>query len=225
MKKLLIITDSLGMPREEVLYEETWPFLLSKKNPHLHIIDKCLRAATTTRLIKEGGLGTDLLERYKPHFVIIQLGIVDCAPRLFSNRGLEHKLLKLMPRRIRYLYIKWIKMTRKRSIKRCYVSLDEFKTNVENYLNRSVKEHTHILFIEIAISVEYANFNPKTPHQVKKYNSALRELVKKHPFAHTLKIRDDNTFFLKDGYHLSPEGHVNLVQKIGLTENFKPNHS
>jgi hypothetical protein len=98
--KILLIKDSMAMPRSEVLYEDTWPYLLACDYPNLHIIDKSCRASTTNRLVEEEGIkgiskGGDLLEFYMPDIVITQIGITDCTPRYFDRNKLFTKILLL----------------------------------------------------------------------------------------------------------------------------------
>ncbi|HON16100.1 MAG TPA: hypothetical protein PLA51_06445, partial [Spirochaetota bacterium] len=87
--KLLIITDSVSMPRPGIPYESTWIYKLKKEFPNLDIIDKAARGSTSMRLVTEGGGGVDLLETYMPDIVILQIGITECAPRLFKKHGVE----------------------------------------------------------------------------------------------------------------------------------------
>ena len=63
-KRIVIITDSVGMPREDVPYEDSWIYLLKKEYPHADIIDRSARGTTSLRIVTEGGGGKDLLETY-----------------------------------------------------------------------------------------------------------------------------------------------------------------
>lgn len=78
--KVQIFTDSLALPREipqKVFYEETYPAKLSEDN-------------VISQYSKGGGTIKDLLgqtfyyKMFYPDVVIIQSGIVDCAPRPFT---------------------------------------------------------------------------------------------------------------------------------------------
>ena len=40
MKRILIIGDSMAMPRNEVIYEETWVYKLMHFFSNIHFIDK-----------------------------------------------------------------------------------------------------------------------------------------------------------------------------------------
>ena len=108
-KKVIIITDSVGMPRDELKYEDTWIYMLKNTFKNHDFIDKSARGSTTARLVTEGGSGIDTLETYNPDIVILQLGITECAPRLFKKPGLEFYIVSRMPAKLRAKYINHIK--------------------------------------------------------------------------------------------------------------------
>src|SRR5690554_2952573 len=91
--RVLIVGSSMAMPRKEVHYDETWIYKLTKEFSNIEVIDKCRRASTSVRLVSDGaGAGdkirsADLLEYYSPNLVITQIGMTDCAPRLFKVKG------------------------------------------------------------------------------------------------------------------------------------------
>tara|TARA_B110001452_G_scaffold119986_1_gene99552 strand:+ start:11406 stop:11687 length:282 start_codon:yes stop_codon:yes gene_type:complete len=92
--RVLCIGDSTSLPGRSNKYEDTWIFKLKKRYTNWDFITFFKRALTTNVLIEMGGgdenypnpEGADCLEHYLPDKVIIQLGIVDCAPRLLNNK-------------------------------------------------------------------------------------------------------------------------------------------
>ena len=77
MKKLLLITDSLGLPRlfpEKTEYEDTYPNLLKK---HFIIMQYSKGGGTIIELYEQTGY----FKAFEPDVIILQSGIVDCAPR------------------------------------------------------------------------------------------------------------------------------------------------
>ena len=113
MKKILIIADSMGMPRDGFDYDKTWLYQFKIFFNNFCIIDKSHRGSTTKRLITEGGgfknvePGSDLLEFYKPNIIIIQLGIVDCSPRYISVNSLTFRILNNLPLLLQNLFYKY----------------------------------------------------------------------------------------------------------------------
>ena len=99
---IVILSDSLSLPRvdsdETILLRESYPYLLEKKiGNDMKIINRGIRFATTDLLQNFQYLFDNLLI-YSPKTVIIQMGIVDCAPRLFSP--LFRSLINRIPNKI-----------------------------------------------------------------------------------------------------------------------------
>lgn len=73
--KVIVITDSMSMPRDNIRYEDTWYYKLKHKLKSYKFIDKEHRGSMSNRLVNEGGgfanilPGSDLLEFYKPDII------------------------------------------------------------------------------------------------------------------------------------------------------------
>lgn len=81
MKRILIFTDSLGLPRktpEPVSVHETWPNLLKQ---NFEVYQVSLGGATIEDIYNQAHYYT----AFNPDLVIVQAGIVDCAPRALSR--------------------------------------------------------------------------------------------------------------------------------------------
>ncbi|HUS00530.1 MAG TPA: SGNH/GDSL hydrolase family protein [Chitinophagaceae bacterium] len=82
MKKILVLTDSLGLSRNSngnlVRYEKTWVNLL-KADFIIHQVS--IGGATITDIVNQ----MDYHSQFQPDIVIVQSGIVDCAPRAFTK--------------------------------------------------------------------------------------------------------------------------------------------
>lgn len=80
MKRIILFTDSLALPRmvpEVTSYEDTYPYLLRKE------FEVFQYSRGGTRIVDLSDQAP-YYQQYKPDCVIIQSGIVDCAPRAFS---------------------------------------------------------------------------------------------------------------------------------------------
>jgi lysophospholipase L1-like esterase len=182
-KKVLIIADSMAMPSENVKYEDTWIFKVKESFKNIHFIDRSRRGTTTDRLIQEGGGyknvkgGADLLEYYKPDIVIIQLGLVDCSPRLVNRDALCIKIINRLPIFLKNRYYLLKKRYSYRKPENAYVSINQFYSNYENFIQRARNLKTNIIGITIAPVAE--NFIEKSPYiidSITKYNHALSKL-------------------------------------------------
>ena len=148
----------------------------------LDFITYLQRSLTTNTLVSLGGGGTDnfprgsdLLEYYMPDIIIVQLGIVDCAPRLFNKDKLIMKIIDRLPKFFKtFIYNTKLKITG-RIAENSYVSLNVFKKNLIDYLDRAKQNNIRkIIFIAISYPDErMKRKNPKIYDQVDLYNKVL----------------------------------------------------
>ena len=82
--KILVLTDSLSLARQHgdeiISYEGTYPYLLKNQFPNIDFVFTCIGGATIKKLYSQ----LCYYKYFKPDLVILQCGIVDCAPRVFS---------------------------------------------------------------------------------------------------------------------------------------------
>ena len=206
---VLVIGDSLAAPREQVSFRDTWPFLLDRAlSQQVFLVSLAKGGATTDALRSPSSL-----EYISPDFVIIHLGIVDCAPRLFRKRGAEASFMKRMPKVFLQGYIWFIKKIRKKSNKRSYVCPERFRGNILNYLERCSKHSVRTLFVKIgSVSDAYLENSPRFAASREKYNSYFDEMQGLYPdicdVIEPLPYDGVNAekFLLEDGYHLNSLG-------------------
>ncbi len=149
-ERIMIITDSVSMPRQEIKYEETWIYLFKKKFSDFDVIDRPARGSTSMRLVQEGGGGFDLLELYTPDRVILQMGLAESAPRLFKKNGFEQKFInQYLPVKIRNDYVKAIKEKRGRNPEFTDVSPEQFRNNIFSFAERCRKLKVRLAIFKI----------------------------------------------------------------------------
>lgn len=223
-KRVLIVADSMAMPRVGVAYEDTWIRKLTDAFPEYEFIDKSRRASTTERLVTEGGggsnpKGADILEHYIPDIVIMQIGIVDCAPRYVKKGSFEYIMLhRIMPMGIRMRYIAFVKKNRTRDPRKAYVLPNRFRSNLANYFQRARAINTKVIVILIAsVSGHFVDKSPNIIKNITIYNDIYRNLSKEfenvdsvQPFDNTIDLEDITT----DGYHTNSKGHDIIFQKL-----------
>lgn len=151
MKRVLILSDSLALARtkpEICLYEDTYPAFL-KKGFEVHQVS--IGGATSADLLKQ----VHYHKSFNPDVVILQVGIVDCAPRFISRKELDFTYaIGAIGKGLRYmLNKKWIKQIRKIS----YINKAEFKENL-NKIQDALKLYTKAL--EMIVSVKETKANP-----------------------------------------------------------------
>lgn len=224
MTKVLIVADSNGMPRNEITYEDTWIYKLIMSFPGLLFIDRCKRASTVVRLVSEGGdvvnikQGADLLEYYKPQIVILQLGIVDCAPRYVNKDNFFVKILYQLPKKLQSIIFYFIKKYTIRNPKYAFVSLKAFKHILESYLTRAAETGSMVLAIEIApVTEEFIRKSPHIRKSIDDYNNVFRELKSRfsnlflvNPFGPDINIEA----IALDEFHVNSEGHTIVYEAV-----------
>lgn len=211
---ILIVGDSLGLPRENMPYEKTWPRLVSKSTGN-HVVAKVQRALTSAML--HGGMYQDWLEFYAPKTVIMQIGIVDCAPRYLKNGGLAMKLLGVAPGPVKSAAWKMIKKGG-RQAKHADVSPDAFEANLKKYTARCLKAGVEqLLFVSIARSGSaMVKSNPGILEQVARYNEIINKVAATCSICTVIDVlaHADDSYFLEDGYHLNEYGNQQLFNAL-----------
>ncbi|MFA5518305.1 MAG: SGNH/GDSL hydrolase family protein [Spirochaetota bacterium] len=218
-KKIMIITDSVSMPRDKIPYENTWIFRLKEAMPGFDFMDRSARGSTSTRLVTEGGAGADLLESYMPGLVILQLGITECAPRLFNKKGFEIFFLNhIIPKKYIPAYINYVKRTRERNPNITNVSPEQYRLNLINFAERCKNINTALLIVAILRpSSLYISKSPKIKNNIDLYNNIAKETANNFS---NIKIIDpaaevDNVDSIcLDELHINIEGHDIYFKKI-----------
>lgn len=209
--KVLVITDSLGLPRaepEHLLDEDCWTHKLSK----LSNIDvyHYMRGGYATRNLRK-----DLnayLKGYRPNIVLLQIGIVDCAPRAMGR--LELKLISKIPvisTMLHYL----IKKYRAEIIKRRKITY----TTPSNFESNLLKVKTHFKDAEIiALPIAPANYayiahSPGIEDNITEYNKILSSLFNViDPYSEV----NPEDIFMSDHHHINKYGHSVVFDKLSV---------
>jgi lysophospholipase L1-like esterase len=228
--KILILADSLALPREDVgsddLLEVTYPFLLDQSfrarfgSAAPLIFERGMRRRTIEYVIDEWN---EQVELRKPDVVIIHVGIVDCAPRVFLRREgsfvanikfswLRNRILKFTHDHRRAI----VQFRRK-----VYVPLPRFERLVQTVVQKAqetnVKSLVFINIIRPPDSVEERS--PGFQNNVIAYNQVLQEQAK-HSFVTLIDLNrmveegGGPQKLTVDGIHLNEHGHLLLAEKL-----------
>jgi len=224
--KVLCIGDSTSLPGHTNRYEDTWFFKLKQDFPNYDFISVFRRAITTDILVNEGGgdsvdnlpRGADCLEHYVPDICIVQLGIVDCAPRLIKKKSLESYLLRILPTIISENYINLKKRFLGRNQRNVDVPIEKFQSNLENFIMRCRSINVSKL-IFVSICYPNSNFIKKNPDaiiNITKYNEVYSQLSGINDFikvVYPLDSRVTNNIY-EDGYHPNKNGNNLVFEKL-----------
>lgn len=219
MKKILFITDSLGLPRlypEKISGENVWSNILATK---LHCeYNNSFKFFN----FSQGGLNSKMLKNalqngplpaFEPDIVVLQLGIVDSSPR--ALRKLELSILSrifILNKIVRYLVRKFYTfIVLKRDI--TYVSTKDFKNNMLYIKNFYMDKE--ILVIPIALANnEYRKKNPNIQRNIDIYNDVLKGIFREGFLDNIYTPANLEKLFTSDNHHLSIYGHNFLADQV-----------
>ena len=169
--KIVILGDSLSLPRidEGIEYEDTYPYSLQEAG---HIINRSKRANNTTLQAKYVNMYNDVYS-FKPDIVILHLGIVDCAPRLFYplEAKIVNQINKVIP------IVKLLSKYRYQLTKifpKVYVNIHKFDKNISKILTSLEERNINVIIVGIADStIEHKKRSYKFEENIKAYNKIL----------------------------------------------------
>jgi hypothetical protein len=202
--KILILTDSLGLPRfkpESCFFEETWPIVLKDIFPNIHQVS--IGAATSQIILKQ----INYQKAFNPDIVVLQVGIVDCAPRFMTRKELDLTYaFGFLGKGLRFLFNKnWIRKLRNIS----YVDEVDFKKNMMGIKNSF---SCPVIVIDILpSSEEYERLLPGVTNKINAYNNILKQ-----NFEYLVESKEilAKNGIMTDHHHLNKNGHAYLVSKL-----------
>ncbi|MGV8879143.1 MAG: SGNH/GDSL hydrolase family protein [Sphingobacteriaceae bacterium] len=209
MNNVNIIGDSLASSRPDFLRDnQRWPSLLQQQLTEYRVHNFAKGFSTSEYLKKLG-----FLKVFKNDVLVVQIGVVDCAPRLLSK--LENKVIARFPLFLAKRIIQYLKKNRIQSEHRSYVMPSKFELNILNFFNRY--PNTNIIYIKILpASAKFISSNPYIGVAINKYNSIIDVCASKYKNVHLIELNDLNIedYTLEDGYHLNKEGHLLISNLI-----------
>ena len=217
MKKkcILLLGDSLGMPtgKDEITYEDTYPYLLSQKLNNFEVISRHRRTNDTSKQLVYQAIFDDI-EMINSNYMVVHLGIVDCAPRVFSR--FQNAAIGVLPNIITKHVLNFIskhRYTITRLFPKTYVSKQMYNSNLEKFVQISKEHNITLIFIEILQTSEANNrksYNFKK--NIMEYNKVLESIIMKYNIK--LIKYDSKNYLLDDGIHITKEANMYLADEI-----------
>ncbi len=215
IKKILVITDSLGLPRahpEKCSFEATWPCRL-KAIPNLIVHQLSMGGATIDELYNQV-INHHIF--FNPDIIIIQSGIVDCSPRAFSRTELLLLNSTFITREIRAIIVKRFSNFLRRHRKVAYTTEKKFMFFLNNF--HKISGTNTIFWLGILPGSEkYEKKVPGITKRINLYNKRIAQIFNENYISLETIPRDG---IMSDQHHLNKEGHqyiYNLiVQKLNL---------
>ncbi|NMX92989.1 MULTISPECIES: GDSL-type esterase/lipase family protein [unclassified Pseudomonas] len=214
MKKVFVLTDSLGLPRVKparIDDEQCWTYRLADQHA----------ASYRFRVVSVPGMDTnqlvslvdDYYQAIDADVVIVQVGIVDCYPRAIKKTELS--LLLRMPGVVNRLIHRWVKrnyatLIVSRGIR--YVQPEQFKANLQRLSDQFPR--AKVLVVPIAPpSAAYITKNPRIEAAVAQYNAILASSFPNGFLAGCYPALAED-IFLSDNHHLNAMGNEQVFQAV-----------
>ncbi|MBN1877185.1 MAG: hypothetical protein JXA33_23380 [Anaerolineae bacterium] len=229
--RIVIAADSLALPRPLesglIKYEQTYGYLLhthfmnQKGQQFKEVIIHGQRSNTIKYLDTTQHLYDEVLA-WEPHIVILHLGIVDCAPRIFS--AFERKLVnRIRPTSWRDLFIRFVSKHRRFILthlpQKVYVPLNEFKERYKHVRDVLLSHNISVLMVNISpTDTETAFRSPGLVENIHQYNTIIEECAKASNcylvnIYEALRLQDPAEYSI-DGIHLTQIGHRILADLL-----------
>jgi len=230
-KIVVVIGDSLGAPRPwvGVYLKRTYAFQLAAllKNDYF-IANYAIGDNSSSKSVKESFLRA-YVRNSDISYAVIQLGIVDCAPRLLSNFDRLIGGLSSRSKFLNFLFKKYVGLKSRhrlwltKNFPRTLVPLPIFEYNYRLLINELISSNPikNIFLLEVAypgIFMLQKSFN--ILGNIKAYNDVIRRVAAENPclievigvFEQT-KTRPD-WITPEDGHHILPEAHDWIAQQL-----------
>lgn len=210
MKKILILTDSLSLPRakpETLELQDTWPSVLESNFPD-RFIRVAIGGATLTELFKQA---TGYYKSIEPDILIVQSGIVDCVPRGYSK--LELQLIRKTSIG-RHLFFKMIGTDRMRKFRKVnYTPVELFRKTAGQLYDHFI--NTRIIWVGIApATIDYERQLPGITQSIRKYNEVLKNMQAEGKIEFIDTAFMPQSGLMSDHHHLNREGHAWVAEQL-----------
>jgi acyl-CoA thioesterase I len=226
--RIVVLADSLAMPRKDVRFEHTWPYRLEaalrEAGLTADVVNCGARRRTADMLLADF---TEHVIFKEPTDIVIQVGVVDCAPRIFSRSMRRYLNSRWVPSALRSAVIRHRSGRRARIVGRdplrlVYTKPARFAAVLEEFGSRLQRLPWPIRVYVVPILFDGSALEPRSPgfgKNVAAYNAILAEFSARHDgdwiAPEGLLDAHRHVAFGADGIHLSSLGNAVLAQEVG----------
>lgn len=206
-KRILVISDSLALPRskpEVTLYEDTYPYLLKRD---FEVLQISFGGGTIKEIVHQARY----YRSYKPDYIVLQSGIVDCAYRafpVFVDKGAVYsKVLDLYRRAL-------ARIIPPRCLRKAFKFRYTKPLDFEKSLCQLKEDFSEAKLLAIGIvpaSKEYVELVPGIDKSIASYNAILEQIVGLG-YINLLEMPSDGV--MSDHHHINSIGHKYIYDEI-----------
>lgn len=228
---LRVYGDSLSMPRASkgIAYYQTYPELISdwyrsnSSDIKLSLYNRSRGGTTIDKLYRIYQHDSGYFGNIENDILIIQSGIVDCAPRPISKTMRRYvgkiPVQAIKTKVIKYLHEHRADLQRMRSQPCRFTDPMKFKVTYRSWLNQAINEFPRVYLVNIAPTIDsISEHSPGLRSSIEIYNEIIKEVVESFPSDRAIlidvfgSIRRDADQICKyiasdDGHHITFEGY------------------
>lgn len=224
--RVVALSDSLSLPRPGLSWEDTWPSRLYEDLRQLGLDAEVINFGRRRRTVDTltGPDFEQLVEFVEPDIVVLQVGIVDCSPRVFSRRSRDLLNHRYFPARLRDWLVarrsaKRASIVAKDPLAKVYVPPSTFRRTLEAFAARleALPRVPALVVIPIVAAPEVLESkSPGHRSNVDLYNRHLQEVSARRGWTWlaTDALGSVPAPFDADGYHLSAAGNRALASVL-----------
>jgi len=223
--RIIIMADSLAMARPSISYDATYPVLLQRSLYSRYglraplVVEKAQRSRTIETVLRDWR--EEVVVR-KADIVVVHVGVVDCAPRVFSRR--EQIIINILGARLRQRILRFVHDHRSTIIRirpsQVYASPERFRKAMQKIVRLANQEGTCLILVNIVSpSDDLEQRSPGFQRNVAEYNTILESQADGRS-VHVLDLngiiwtQGGGKLLCEDGHHINAGGHRLLARKL-----------
>jgi len=232
--KIALYGDSLAMPRKAIVkYNERYIYLVQewiqkKVSPeYIELKDRAKGSVTILDMIEQYEHDSGYYE-FPGDILILQSGVVDCAPRPVAQETREK--ISRMPAFIKKIVVKYLHRNRSKILQKgnAHVRVEKelFFNSVKQFLQRAQKDYKRIYVINVCpTNKKTEEHSPGFTNNINEYNTLIKKAIKETD-SPTISLVDINKYIndrfekiddyilKEDGHHLTPLGNKIIAEDI-----------
>ena len=225
MRKIIIFTDSLGRPRpdlhakERTEYEDVYGYKIRK-----YFTDDWVEILYIESLDSEDAIfwNERMVAFKRPDIVVYQMGINDCAPRVFKKNSRSIVLLPWFRRLSHDIILRIISKYRRYIIEilpeKTYVNKHLFRNNFLKMIAdvKAMSNHCNFFCLSIAGQPYVKEIkNPGITENVRIYNEVLKEIfMDDFVDIDAVTNMSSDEYLISDGVHLNKNTHDIIASEL-----------
>lgn len=233
MKIVKVYGDSISLPRPQdgISFGKEYGFLVydflrREVESESFYLNRSIGGAKVKELFDL--YSRDLIYFNGKGILIIQCGVVDCAPRPVPM--FIRELISIQPDFIKWRIVKFLHNNRSRILKAGFGTRatppTKFRKVYKKWLSYALEREELVIVINIAPNTdEIENHSPGFRKSIEEYNRIIKEIVDEKKseklihidvFSKILEFDPDRKFIInqKDGHHITLDGHKVYAEEI-----------